>query len=136
VGAAAVGWRLAKWAAGEGRGLRAAGEVRRWRGKPTAGEVAAGGLGLGFRPTALRAAAVRIALRDCVLRCGLQSAVAGRRLCIRDLGLGRLASSVHCCGLRAAAFVRRAVGPRHCGRLGWAVWALTRSTLPTCRLSS
>jgi hypothetical protein len=31
VGAADVGWRLAKWAAGEGRGLRAAGEVHMWR---------------------------------------------------------------------------------------------------------
>jgi hypothetical protein len=79
-------WRRgegSRWAAGEVRrwrrgegSRRAAGEVRRWRRgegnrrAAAAGEVAAGGLGLGFRPTALRVAAVR----ECVLAWRMLSA--------------------------------------------------------------
>jgi hypothetical protein len=49
-----------RWRRGEGS-RRAAGEVRRWRrGEGNRQAAAAGGLGLGFQPTALRAAAVPV----------------------------------------------------------------------------
>jgi hypothetical protein len=49
--AAAVGWRREVASAGE----------EKWR--LAAGEVAAGGLGLGFRPTALRECGLRLCVR-------------------------------------------------------------------------
>jgi hypothetical protein len=118
VDAAAVGWRLAKWAAGEvaREAGGAAGEVGRWRGK----RLAASGLGLGFRPTTLRDSgsagcgrAERTADCVCVLRSAECCTAVRRLICIRDLGLAPA------CGLRKSG----------------SSWPIGRWRAPRCRVN-